>query len=73
MFCAVAELSGDRLAAAGGLLTDRIGIGVLTRMVPRDLVAEVLAETGRREAVPPVAHARGGVLRDGHGDLPGWL
>ncbi len=32
----------------GGLLTDRIGIGVLTRLVPRDLVDEVLAETGRR-------------------------
>ena len=49
MFCAVAELGDDGLAAAGGLLTDRIGIGVLTRLVPRDLVAEVLAETGRRE------------------------
>jgi hypothetical protein len=35
--------------APGGLLTDRIGIGVLTRLVPRDLVDEVLAETGRRE------------------------
>lgn len=35
---------------AGGLrLTDRIGVGVLTRLVPRDLVDEVLAETGRRE------------------------
>jgi hypothetical protein len=34
---------------AGGRLTDRIGIGVLTRVVPRDLVAEVLAETRRRE------------------------
>ena len=34
---------------AGGLLTDRIGIGVLTRVVPRDLVDEVLAETRRRE------------------------
>ena len=32
---------------AGGLrLTDRIGVGVLTRLVPRDLVDEVLAETG---------------------------
>jgi hypothetical protein len=30
-------------------LTDRIGIGVLTRLVSRDLVDEVLAETGRRE------------------------
>jgi hypothetical protein len=32
-----------------GLLTDRIGIGVLTRLVPKDTVDEVLAETGRRE------------------------
>jgi hypothetical protein len=30
-------------------LTDRIGIGVLTRLPPRDLVDEVLDETGRRE------------------------
>jgi Insertion element 4 transposase N-terminal len=30
-------------------LTDRIGIGVLTRLVDRDLVDEVLAETGRTE------------------------
>jgi hypothetical protein len=36
------EVTGDRL-------TDRIGIGVLTRLVPRDVVDEVLAETGRRE------------------------
>ena len=34
---------------ADGRLTDRIGIGVLTRLVPRDLVDEILAETGRRE------------------------
>ena len=33
----------------GGRLTDRIGIGVLTRLVSRDAVDEVLAETGRRE------------------------
>lgn len=30
-------------------MTDRIGIGVLTRVVGRDLVDEVLVETGRRE------------------------
>jgi Insertion element 4 transposase N-terminal len=30
-------------------LTDRIGIGMLTRLLPRDLVDEVIAETGRRE------------------------
>ena len=34
---------------AGLRLTDRIGIGVLTRIVPRDVVDEVLAETGRKE------------------------
>lgn len=39
------------MAARGsaGSLTDSIGIGVLTRLVDRDLVDEVLAETGRRE------------------------
>lgn len=35
--------------ADDGRLTGRIGIGVLTRIVPRDVVDEVLAETGRRE------------------------
>ena len=30
-------------------LTDRLGIGILTRVVPRDLVDEVLAETARKE------------------------
>ena len=49
MFCAVADLCDGREMAPGGLLTDRIGVGVLTRLVPRDLVDEVLAETGRRE------------------------
>jgi hypothetical protein len=44
IFCAV-----DNEDAGGGKLTDRIGIGVLTRLVSRDLVDEVLAETGRRE------------------------
>jgi hypothetical protein len=34
---------------AGVRLTDRIGIGVLTRLLPRDLVDEVIAEAGRRE------------------------
>jgi Insertion element 4 transposase N-terminal len=34
---------------SGERLTDRIGIGVLTRIVPRDMVDEVLAETGRRQ------------------------
>lgn len=30
-------------------MSDRVALGVLTRLVPRDLVDEVLAETGRRE------------------------
>ena len=30
-------------------MTDRISIGVLTRLVPRDLVDEVIAESGRKE------------------------
>ena len=30
-------------------LTDRISLGVLTRLFPRELVDEVIAETGRRE------------------------
>lgn len=34
----------------GGRLTDHIGIGVLTRLVNRDLVDEVLASTGKTEA-----------------------
>lgn len=34
---------------SGGLLTDRIGVGVVTRVVPRDVVDEVLLATGRRE------------------------
>jgi hypothetical protein len=48
-FCAVAGMGDGSEAARGGLLTDRIGIGVLTRLVPRDLVDEVLAGAGRRE------------------------
>jgi len=49
MFFAVAELGDGGEMMSGGLLTDRIGIGVLTRLVPRDLVDEVLAGTRRRE------------------------
>ena len=45
IFCVAEET--DQIA--GGRLTDRIGIGALTRAVPRDLVNEVLAETRRRE------------------------
>ena len=38
---------GDELTGVN--LTDRIGLGVLSGVVPRDLIDEVLAETGRVE------------------------
>ncbi|WP_285660029.1 IS4 family transposase [Actinomycetospora sp. NBRC 106375] len=38
----IADPTGDRLA-------DRLGLGVLTRIVPRDLVDEVVEQTGRRQ------------------------
>ena len=42
--------AGAGLAVVSGTrLTDRIGIGVLTRLIDRDLVDDVLAETGRVE------------------------
>src|SRR3546814_10388162 len=39
-------------------LTDRIGLGVLTRLVHRDLVDEVLAQTHRTERRRRLLHAR---------------
>lgn len=39
----------DNSVSLGERLTDRISIGVLARAIPRDLVDDVLAETGRRE------------------------
>jgi hypothetical protein len=39
----------DNAVSTGERLTDRISIGVLARAIPRDLVDDVLAETGRRE------------------------
>jgi Insertion element 4 transposase N-terminal len=42
------ERRGDSVST-GERLTDRISIGVLTRTISRELVDEVLAETGRRE------------------------
>ena len=39
----------DDSSSVGERLTDRISIGVLARTIPRDLVDEVLAETGARE------------------------
>jgi Insertion element 4 transposase N-terminal len=44
--------SGQVAATAGVRLTDRIGIGVLTSLLPGDLTAEIPAETGRRESGP---------------------
>ena len=42
--------AGAGLAVVSGTrLTDQIGIGVLTRLIDRDLVDDVLAETGRIE------------------------
>ncbi len=53
IFCAVDYKENSQAAVvAGGRLTDRIGIGVLTRLVPRDLVDEILAETGRGRSGP---------------------
>jgi hypothetical protein len=43
---------------SGVSLTDMIGLGVLTRLAPRELVAEVIAETGKREIRKRVLPAR---------------
>ena len=45
----MAEQSAAEAAAGAASLPDRIALGVLTRLVTRELVDEVLAETGRRE------------------------
>lgn len=51
---------------AADRLTDRIGLGVLTRVVGPDLVDEVLvANWSDREAAAVVAGAGGGVFRTG--------
>lgn len=39
----------DVLDGTRGRLTDRVGLGVLTRVIPRDLVDEVLNTTGKNE------------------------
>jgi hypothetical protein len=71
-------------AASEVRLTDRVGIGLLTRLVSRDLIDEVLAETDRVERRHPLLPARvvvyyvdGAVpilrrrLRRGHAQI-GW-
>ena len=45
----MADKSPGGESGRGGGLTDRIGLGVLTRLVHRDLVDEVLIDTGRTE------------------------
>jgi hypothetical protein len=39
----------DAFAVPGVRLTDRIGLGVLTRLISRDVIDEVLTRTGRVE------------------------
>ena len=43
------EAGAGLAVVSGTCLTDRIGVGVLTRLIDRDLVDDVLAETGRVE------------------------
>src|ERR1035438_10786196 len=43
------EAAAGLAVISGTRLTDRIGVGVLTRLIDRDLVDDVLAETRRTE------------------------
>lgn len=52
------DLERDEASYSGMSLTDKIGLGVLTRLAPRELVAEVISETGRREKRKRVLPAR---------------
>jgi hypothetical protein len=71
IFCAVGEEESGQLAAGSSVrLTDRIGIGVLTRLVPRDVIAEIPTETGRRGQRPRLLPAHVVVCRDDEGGLP---
>ena len=45
----MSEAGAGLAVVSGARLTDRIGIGVLTRLIDRDLVDDVLAGTGRVE------------------------
>jgi hypothetical protein len=45
----MSDAGTDLVGVSGTRLTDRIGVGVLTRLIDRDLVDDVLAETGRIE------------------------
>jgi Insertion element 4 transposase N-terminal len=71
IFCAAGEEESGQLAAAGSVrLADRIGIGVLTRLVPWDLIAETPAEPGRRDQRFRLLPAHIVIFRDGWGGLP---
>jgi len=48
----------DLADAPGNRLTDRIGLGVLTKVVSRDLVDEVVASTGSKERRSRLLSAR---------------
>lgn len=54
----VTDSGPDGEYGRGGRLTDRIGLGVLTRLVHRDLIDEVLIDTGRTERRRRVLPAR---------------
>ena len=43
------EEDSGAASPAGASLPDRIALGVLTRLVTRELVEDVIARTGRRE------------------------
>lgn len=48
-FDSCVTLLRDVVDDSGGSLTDHVGLGVLTRVIPRDLVDEVLNATGKNE------------------------
>jgi hypothetical protein len=54
----MSEAGTGLLVVSGTRLTDRIGVGVLTRLIDRDLIDCVLAETGRMERRSRLLHAR---------------
>lgn len=39
----------DQVSVPGVRLTDRIGVGILTRLVPRELVDEIVVDSGKKE------------------------
>src|SRR5213078_1649231 len=45
----VGQVKASEGDASSDRLTDRISLGVLAEVVPRDVIEEVLTETGRRE------------------------